>query len=228
MSAKNNFLACVPCIVAGSHTVEKRCHKRANMPCASCQSIQECTQIPKEFEKQMKAVLQMQKEYDEAINDFVKENCKDEFDALMLPLKQSLEAWFADELKRREELEKQRQKAEMERQIEAQKAEKAEREAQEERELVERAEKLREYLVAQKAIEDKVPPQRIAVTTQPLSVKVDNIEGLLERLVQSQEAMAAAMQRHADAVVSLVFPTEKPEETRNKLTDCQCGSDSEL
>ncbi|KZZ97144.1 hypothetical protein AAP_00787 [Ascosphaera apis ARSEF 7405] len=201
MTEKRAFLACVPCIVAGSHTIDHRCHKRGKMPCASCQGKQECTQIPPEFEKEKNDVLQMQKEYDEGLNQFVKDNCRAEFNELMVPLKKRLEKWFAEELKQRQELAKQREEEEMRRQAEAEKAAEEERKAEEERMLKERMDFLHEYLVGQKMLEDKTPPQRIAITTQPLSVKVENIESLLERLVQSQEAMAAAMQRHADAAI---------------------------
>lgn len=219
MAAKGEFLACVPCIVAGSHTLDNRCHKRGNLACALCQNSQECTEIPKEFEKKKNAVLLMQKEYDAALNEFVKESCKEEFDMLMVPLQKGLKDWFSEELGRREEMEKRRQEEEVRRQVEAQKAREAEEKALEEKRLKEREEYLREYLVTHKVLEDKVPPQRIAVTPQPLSVKVEGIENLLERLVRSQETMAAAMQRHAEAAVSLVYLIGKSEENRNKQTD---------
>lgn len=202
MTSKKEFLACVPCIVAGLHTIDDRCHKRGGRPCAACDGQQECTQIPKEFTKEKNAVLVMQQEYDDALNEFVKENCREEFDRLMVPLQKGLKDWFSEELERRQELEKQRREEEMRIEIEAQKAKQAEQEAQEIQRIKERDEFLREYLVNQKVLEDMVPPQRIAVTPQPLVVKIEGIERLLERLVESQEAMAAAMQRHADAAVS--------------------------
>ncbi|KZZ95673.1 hypothetical protein AAP_01349 [Ascosphaera apis ARSEF 7405] len=176
--------ACVPCIVGGLHTLANRCHKRGNRACFSCKSLEACVAIPAHFEAEAMAVLQMQQKYDDTSNPVVKSVYADKFMKVLKELQAELEVWFHDEIKRREEAEK-REREERERREEEER-----KRAEEEKKKKEREDDFKEYQRLERFY--FLRGQYEGLTNPP------RLESLLGRLVQTQEAIAAALQKQVE------------------------------
>lgn len=161
--------------------------------------------IPAEFDREVASLIQLQREFDEALNLYVAEACRSSFDRELEKLKERLRVWFAEEWRRREEEEIRRKEEEARREAEAQKLAEKERQEEELRHKRQRMEALREYLVLKGEIEDATPPERVTIVPVPLQVSVPGVEDLLARLVQSQEALIAAVHRQTDVIVSIII-----------------------
>ncbi|KAI5310789.1 hypothetical protein KEM55_001986, partial [Ascosphaera atra] len=118
---------CVVCITYKKHLTVTPCRRYAKIPCDQCSDASlKCEDVPEQYESQVAAIAEKEKEHAAALMPFAKSMLEEELDDLMKDLSAKVKVWYEAEQARRakeEDEKKTCEEAEMQRKLELKRAE---------------------------------------------------------------------------------------------------------